>query len=85
MIDTKRFIQYAWVFETIFVILLTAIFILWFPAVVAPLWLQALPLLTALIGGQGAAASVGPALVKMTQVKYGESEKSPDINSKVGG
>lgn len=67
--DSKKLIQVAWVWETAIVIGATLIFV-WFPMVM-PLWVTALPLLTTLIGAQGAAASIGPAIVKKAQIDNG--------------
>ena len=67
--NTKIFIQYAWVIETGVCVIASIIFAC-FPALM-PMWTQALPMLTALIGGQGAAASIGPAIIKKAQIING--------------
>ena len=57
---TLRFIQAAWVAEIAVLILYTIGIVLFLDPVRIDLWFKALPVLGTLIGGQGAAASLGP-------------------------
>lgn len=57
---TLLLIQAAWVAEVAAVVLYTMAVVPAMGTEKVNLWLQALPVLTAIIGGQGAAASVGP-------------------------
>jgi hypothetical protein len=59
---TLFLIQTAWVAEVAAVVLYTMIAVPLLENERVNLWLTALPVLTAIIGGQGAAASVGPLL-----------------------
>lgn len=68
--DSKKFIQYAWVIETVIIILMTIVYVHFIEII--PFWIQALPLLTTLIGAQGMAASIGPAIIKSIEIKHKE-------------
>lgn len=57
---TLRFIQIAWVAETIVLLFFTILAIVLLPVEKVSLWLQFIPLFTALIVAQGTAAGVGP-------------------------
>jgi hypothetical protein len=57
---TLRFIQAAWVAEIAVLILYTLGIVLFLDPERVDLWFKALPTLGTLIGGQGAAASLGP-------------------------
>jgi len=70
--DTKKFIQYAWVVETAVCVLASIVFATM--KEIMPLWVTSLPYLTALIAGQGAAASIGPAIIRKAQIMNGGSE-----------
>jgi len=59
---TLRFIQIAWVVETIAVLIYTIIIILFLSLERLHLWLQFIPVFAILIGAQGTAAGVGPLL-----------------------
>ena len=55
-----KFIQVAWVAETIIVLLFTMLCVLFLGIERLNIWLQFLPLITGLIAAQGTAASIGP-------------------------
>jgi len=55
-----RFIQVAWVAETIAVILFSMAILFLLPPEKVGLWLQSLPTFAILIGAQGTAAGAGP-------------------------
>jgi hypothetical protein len=57
---TLRLIQAAWVAEIAALILYTLAIVLFLDPERVNLWFEALPTLGTLIGGQGAAASLGP-------------------------
>lgn len=62
--NSKIFIQYAWVGEVIGVIVFT--FIAYYTSSIDRFiqWIQILPLISALIAAQGGAASIGPLIRK---------------------
>ena len=64
-----KFIQIAWVAETIAVLLFTMIAIIIFTPAQINLWLQAIPILAVLIGAQGTAAGAGPLLADQIHKK----------------
>lgn len=55
-----RFIQIAWVTETIVVLIFSMIAIILFPLDRINMWMQFLPLMSGLIAAQGTAAGIGP-------------------------
>jgi hypothetical protein len=57
---TLRFIQTAWVVEIAVLVIYTIGIVSFLEADRVDLWFKALPALGTLIGGQGAAASLGP-------------------------
>ena len=69
--NSKVFIQYAWVAEVIGVILFTFLAYFLTPVEKFTLWIQILPLLGGLIAAQGGAASIGPLVRKNIEAKKG--------------
>ena len=57
---TLRFIQIAWVIETVILIFLSPILIICLPVEKVNFWLDIFPKITALIIAQGTAAGLGP-------------------------
>jgi hypothetical protein len=57
---TLKFIQIAWVAETIAVLVYTMAVLLFITPERVSLWLQFIPVFAVLIGAQGAAAGAGP-------------------------
>ena len=62
-----KFIQVAWVAETICVLIFHMVITVCLPTDRIGLWVQSLPLITGLIVAQGTAASVGPAVADKTR------------------
>ena len=62
-----KFIQVAWVAETIGVILFHMMITILLPTDRIGLWIQSLPLISGLIIAQGSAASIGPAVADKTR------------------
>ena len=58
----KKFIQIAWVAETIAIVFYTMVVLLFLNIERVNVWLEAIPALAFLIGGQGVAGSAGPLL-----------------------
>ena len=57
---TLKYIQLAWVTEIIIVLIYSMFIVPYMGLEKARLWMEHLPHITALIGAQGAAASIGP-------------------------
>ena len=64
--NAKDLLQKAWVFEVIWLLLNFQICLYFFPAKVGS-FMQALPLLTTLIGGQGILAAAGPEVKRLIE------------------
>jgi hypothetical protein len=71
---TLRFIQIAWVVETIGVIIFSMFAIVFLKADKITLWHQYLPLISGLILAQGTAAGVGPIAADRIKAKGVKSE-----------
>ena len=69
---TLKYIQIAWVTETIVLLIYTMFAAVLLPAERVNLWLQFIPPLTALIVAQGTAAGVGPLMAD--KIRKGKSE-----------
>jgi hypothetical protein len=69
---TLRFIQTAWVAEIAILILYTIVIVLFLDPERVDLWFKALPTLGTLIGGQGAAASLGPLAADHLKTRKGD-------------
>ena len=67
--DAKDLLQKAWVFEVIWVLLNFQVCLYFFPAKVAP-FIEALPLLCALVAGQGLIAGVGPEIKRFLESRH---------------
>jgi hypothetical protein len=72
-LNAKHLLQKAWVFEVIWLLLNFQICLYFFPAKVGP-FMQALPLLTTLIGGQGILAAAGPEVKRFIESKSKEGK-----------
>ena len=68
--NAKDLLQKAWVLEVIWLLLNFTICLYVFPSKM-DLFMQALPLLTTLIAGQGALAAAGPEVKRLIESKYG--------------
>jgi hypothetical protein len=68
---TLRFIQAAWVVEIAVLVLYTIGIVLFLDPARVDLWFKALPVLGTLIGGQGAAASLGPLASDHIKTRHG--------------
>jgi hypothetical protein len=71
---TLRFIQIAWVAETILILLYTMLIIVYLDSEKLNLWLQFVPTFTILIGAQGAAAGGGPLMADWIKREGGKGE-----------
>ena len=71
-----KFIQVAWVAETIGVIVFHMVITIILPTERIGLWVQSLPLITGLIVAQGTAASVGPAVADKTRANSNSGGKN---------
>ena len=68
--NAKDLLQKAWVFEVIWLLLNFTVCLYVFPEKVKP-FMDALPLLTTLIGGQGILAAAGPEIKRLIESKNG--------------
>ena len=68
--NAKDLLQKAWVLEVIWLLVNFTVCLYFFPSKVEP-FMQALPLLTALIGGQGFLAAAGPEIKRLIESKNG--------------
>lgn len=68
-IDSKELIKKAWVIEVAVLVVYTVVGSIWLSAEKFGLYLQALPALSLLIGGQGLLAGVGPEAKRWIEMK----------------
>lgn len=68
--NAKDLLQKAWVFEVVWVLLNFTVCLYFFPGKIGA-FMEALPLLTALIGGQGFLAAAGPEIKRLIETKNG--------------
>ena len=68
--NAKDLLQKTWIFEVIWLLLNFTVCLYVFPEKVGP-FMQALPLLTTLIGGQGILAAAGPEIKRLIESKNG--------------
>jgi uncharacterized membrane protein YbhN (UPF0104 family) len=73
-IDAKQLIQIVWVLEVMGLLLVFIVCLFIFPGRMAD-FLAALPLLTALIGGQGVIAAAGPEIKRWTEAHFGRRQE----------
>jgi len=73
--NSKIFIQYAWVSLTIIVTCFTMVFICSGSAEKISLWIQALPLVQGVIVALGGAASIGPLVKKKLDQDQGRKNE----------
>ena len=71
--NAKDLLQKVWLFEVIWLLLNFTICLYFFPGKIAA-FMDALPLLTALIGGQGFLAAAGPEIKRLIESKNGGGE-----------
>ena len=64
-----RFIQIAWVAETIAILVYTMVAVLFISTEQLNLWLQFIPVFAILIGAQGTAAGTGPIMADWIKAK----------------
>ncbi len=69
--DAKDLLQKAWVFEVMWLLLNFTICLYVFPGKLG-IFMEALPLLTTLIGGQGILAAAGPEVKRLIESKTEE-------------
>ena len=74
MSDALDLIQHAWVYEVAWILLVFTICLFGFPDRMVA-FTSALPLLTALIGGQGLIAAAGPEVKRYLEMKEIEVKK----------
>jgi len=68
--NAKDLLQKAWIFEVIWLLLNFTVCLYVFPGKIGA-FMQALPLLTTLIGGQGFLAAAGPEIKRLIESKNG--------------
>jgi hypothetical protein len=68
--NAKDLLQKAWVFEVMWLLLNFTICLYVFPGKLG-MFMEALPLLTTLIGGQGILAAAGPEIKRLIESKNG--------------
>ena len=68
--NAKDLLQKTWIFEVIWLLLNFTVCLYFFPGKIAA-FMDALPLLTTLIGGQGFLAAAGPEIKRLIESKNG--------------
>lgn len=68
--NAKDLLQKTWIFEVVWLLLNFTICLYFFPSKIGA-FMQALPLLTTLIGGQGILAAAGPEIKRLIESKNG--------------
>jgi len=71
--NAKDLLQKTWIFEVVWLLLNFTICLYFFPGKIGA-FMQALPLLTTLIGGQGFLAAAGPEIKRLIESKNGGGE-----------
>ena len=72
---TLKFLQVAWVAETIAVLVFTMLAAVFLPVERITLWLQFIPVFGLLIGAQGTAAGAGPLMADKLKQPPSELDK----------